>query len=237
MPRRPEIRERRRKERRRQRLVFALTILAALVVVVGGVAYSRLKPVGEIVEITPVPRPQADGRQLGDPNAPVLIEVYEDFQCPGCGAFTQSIEPQLVDAYVATDEARLVYRFFVFIGPESVQAANASLCADEQGRFWDYHDILYANQQGENQGAFADRRLEAFAESLGLDMEAFRSCFAEKRYEAQIDDDTAAGRQAGVTSTPTILVDGQIVSSAIPGSIPSFAEISAAIDAALASSP
>jgi len=237
MPQRPEIRERRRKERRRQRLTFALVVLAAVLVVVAGMLSSRLAPIGEIIQITPQPHPQAEGRQLGDPNAPVLVELFEDFQCPGCRQFSQSTQPQLIDAYVETGQARIVFRVYPFIGPESIQAANASLCAQEQGRFWDYHDILFANQRGENLGAFSDRRLTAFAEALGLEMGAFESCFDENRHEAEIAQDQAAGQAVGVTSTPTIAVDGQLVSGANPGLIPTFVEISAAIEAALASSP
>jgi protein-disulfide isomerase len=237
MPRRPEIRERRQRERRRQRLVFALIVLGAAVVVAAAMLYPRIAPIGEIVQITPVARPLAEGREIGDPSAPVVVELFEDFQCRGCREFTASTEPQLISAYVETGEARLVFRHYAFIGPESVQAANAALCAEEQGRFWDYHDILFANQVGENQGAFVDRRLVGFAESLGLDLEAFQSCFEESRHEQEIAQDRAAGTELGVTSTPSIVVNGQLVVSTNPGFIPSFGEISAAIEAALPSSP
>jgi protein-disulfide isomerase len=237
MPRRPEIRERRQRERRRQRLTFVFIVLAAVIVVAAGILYPRVSPVGEIAQITPIARPQVDGRQIGDPNAPVLVELFEDFQCPGCREFTTSLEPQLIDAYVQSGQARIVFRFYAFIGPESVQAANASLCADEQSRFWDYHDMLFANQRGEDQGAFTDRRLEAFAESLGLDMPAFQSCFGDSRYEQVIAQDRQAGGDLGVTSTPSIVVAGQLVTSANPGFIPSYEEISAAIEAALAATP
>jgi protein-disulfide isomerase len=235
MNRRPEIRERRKREKRRQRLTFALIVLAAAALVAAAIIYPSIAPIGDVVSITPVARPQTDGRQIGDPSAPVLIELYEDFQCPGCKVFTDSIEPQLLNAYVATGQARLIFRYYPFIGPESLQAAYASTCADEQGRFWDYHDMLFANQQGENRGAFVDRRLLAFAEDLGLDMDAFQVCFDEQAHESEIAEDVEAARQAGVTSTPTILVNGVLVPSATPGAITSFSEIAAAIEAALAS--
>ncbi|MEW6569399.1 MAG: thioredoxin domain-containing protein [Chloroflexota bacterium] len=109
------------------------------------VIYPSLKPVGEIVGITPQADPSAPGRVLGEAEAPVLIELYEDFQCPACGAFTRSIKPLLVQNFVATGQTRLAFRHFAFIGPESLRAAEASMCADEQGRFWDYHDLLFAN--------------------------------------------------------------------------------------------
>jgi protein-disulfide isomerase len=234
MNRRPEIRERRKREKRRQRRTFVLVVLAAAALVTAAMIYPSIAPIGDFASITPIARPQTDGRQIGDASAPVLIEMYEDFQCPGCKAFTDSIEPRILDAYVATGQARLTYRHYPFLGEESLQAAHASMCADAQGRFWDYHDMLFANQVGENRGAFADRRLLAFAESLGLEMEAFQTCFDEQAHEAEIAQDLEAASQAGVHSTPTILVNGVIVPSATPGAVTGFPEISAAIEAALA---
>jgi protein-disulfide isomerase len=235
MNRRPQIRERRRREKRRQRLTFVLVVLGAAALVAAAAIYPSIAPIGDVVPITPIARPQTDGRQIGDPSAPVLIELYEDFQCPGCKLFTDSIEPQVLDAYVATGQARLVFRHYPFIGPESLQAARASMCADDQGRFWDYHDMLFTNQRGENLGAFADRRLLAFAEDLGLDMDTFQACLDEGPHDTEIAQERDTGAQAGVSSTPTILVNGVIVPSAVPGQITSFAEISAAVEAALAS--
>ena len=211
-------------------LVVAAVIITVLLV------YPSMTPVGEIIPITPGAHPQPSGRQMGDPNAPVLIELYEDFQCPSCRTFNENIEPLLVQDYIATGRARLVFRQFAFIGSESVQAANASLCAADQGRFWDYHDILFANQAGENQGAFVDRRLLAFAESLGLDMDAFRTCFQDKTFQDEADSERLAGQSAGVQSTPTILVNGTIVEGAQPGYVPSYETIAQAIEAGLGQS-
>lgn len=144
-----------------------------------------------------------------------------------------------MENYIASGKVRLMFRHFPFIEPapggELTQAANASMCAAEQGRFWDYHDILFANQSGENQGAFANRRLVAFAESLGLDMTAFTACFNEDRYRDQINADENAGLALGVNSTPTIVVNGTIVQNADPRLVPTYADITQAIDAALGS--
>jgi protein-disulfide isomerase len=104
------------------------------------------------------------------------------------------------------------------------------MCAAEQGRFWDYHDILFANWNGENQGAFLDKRLVAFAEALGLDMAAFNACFEENRYKAEIDQDLALGDELGVSGTPTVFVNGKQLT---PGFVPSFADIAQAVEAAL----
>lgn len=233
------IREKRRQERRRQRLVTILLIAGgALLIAALLIAPSirnALTPVGEIVQITPESRPMADGRALGEAEAPVTIEVFEDFQCPACKTFTEDIEPLVVENYVAGGQVRYVFRHFPFLddqvaGSESDQPANASMCAAEQGRFWDYHDMLFANWNGENQGAFIDKRLVAFAEALNLDMDEFNACFEQNEYQDVIAEDLAAGRQAGVTGTPSVLVNGRMIS---PGFVPSFQDIEAAVRAEL----
>jgi protein-disulfide isomerase len=236
---REAIREKRRQEQRRKRIMFlGIIILAALAISAALVVPPLLEarqPVGEIAEITPNSYPQPEGASLGDPNAPVKIDVYEDFQCPACRTYSAEIEPEVIENYVSTGQVYYTFRHFPFIddnapGDESDQAANASMCAAEQGRFWDYHDILFANWDGENQGAFANRRLVTFAESLGLDLAAFNECFESNRYKDEIDADLAAGRRAGVQGTPSVLVNGTIVS---PGFVPAYQDISDAVEAAL----
>jgi len=233
------IREQRVKRQRQQRLMTILVIvgvaLALSAILIIPSLQRSLAPVGEIVQITPVEHPMVDGTTLGDPNAPVLIEVWEDFQCPACRTFSETIEHQVIDNYVATGKVRYVFRHFPFLDDaaatrESDQAANASMCAAEQERFWDYNDILYANWNSENAGAFTDKRLVAFAETLGLDMAAFNSCFEENKYKEQIDADKALGTSRGVTGTPSVFVNGTILT---PGFVPSYEEIAAAIDMAL----
>jgi protein-disulfide isomerase len=150
---RQAIREKRRQEQRKQRLYIILGIIAVALVIALIIIIPSLTPAGDIVTITPVERPMVDGRSLGDPNAPVKIDVYEDFQCPSCQNYSESIEPQVVEKYVASGDVYYTFRHFPFIDDGSVrkesdQAANASMCAGEQGRFWDYHDILFANWNG-----------------------------------------------------------------------------------------
>ncbi|MGW8249302.1 MAG: DsbA family protein [Anaerolineales bacterium] len=238
---RQQIKEQRAKRQRQQRMTWILVITAGALVIAGLLIAPSLRnaltPVGEIVEITPEARPMADGKTLGDPNAPVLVEVWEDFQCPSCRTYSTDIEPAVVQNYVATGKVRYEFRHYPFLDDraptkESDQAANASMCAAEQDKFWEYHDYLFANWNSENAGAFSDKRLVAFAEALGLDMPAFNQCFQENRYKDVINEDLAAGTQAGVTGTPSVFVNGQIVK---PGYVPSYEEIAAAIDAASAS--
>jgi protein-disulfide isomerase len=228
-----------RQQQQRTYVIIAIAIGAVIIaglLIMPSILEART-PVGDINTITPIERPQADGTTLGDANAPVLVEVWEDFQCPACQSYSEQIEPLVVQNYVATGKARYVFRHWPFIDDnsatrESDQSANASMCAMEQGRFWDYHDIVFANWDGENRGAYSDKRLVAFAESLGLDMEQFNACFEENEYKDWISQDQADGTAAGVTGTPSVFVDGQILT---PGFVPSYDQIAAAIDAALGS--
>jgi protein-disulfide isomerase len=237
--RRQMIRDQRNKKQRQQRLIMIL-VVGGIALIVAGLLIApsirdTLTPVGEVVEITPREHPMPDGRAMGDPNAPVLVEVWEDFQCPACKNYSQEIEPLITDKYVATGQARYVFRQWPFLDQrsatkESHQSANASMCAAEQERFWDYHDILFANWDGENRGAFSDKRLLAFAETLTLEMDQFKTCFEANSYEDEINQDKNAGTQAGVTGTPSVFVNGRQLS---PGYVPTFDEIAAAIEAEL----
>jgi protein-disulfide isomerase len=238
---RQAVREKRRQQQRRQRMVILLIVTGIALVIAAALAYpsirNALQPVGEVTQITPFPRPMAEGTAMGDPDAPVRIDVYVDFQCPACRGYSEQVEHQVIDNYVATGQVYYVFRHFPFLDDrvstnESDQAANASMCAAEQGRFWDYHDILFANWNGENQGAFSDNRLIAFAEALGLDMEVFNACFSENRYQEQIEADLAEGRRNNIQGTPSVLVEGQLIT---PGFVPSFRDISDAVEAQLQS--
>ena len=233
---RQERREKMQRQQQRQRLITIglITLGAALVVL--AVIWPQLRPVGEIVTVTPAALPEADGLSLGDPNAPVTIDVFEDFQCPACQRFTENTEPLIIQNLVASGQARYVFHNYPFLdgngagsSGESDQAANAAMCANEQDKFWEMHSILYANWNGENQGAFSSRRLQAMAESLGLDMDAFNSCFNSNQYEAEIQADFDLGGQMGVSGTPTVFVNGQRVGQ--PRQVPSYQEIADAVNA------
>ena len=198
-------------------MITLLTVVGIIIVLVLFFAtptiINAFKPAGAIVDITPVARPMEKGKAIGDPNAKIKIEVYEDFQCPACKEFTTVVEPQLSQStYISNGQVYYEFMQFPFIDSgvltkESHQAANASMCAMEQGRFWDYHDILFANQGAENSGAFTDKRLQAFAESLGLDMTAFNKCFKADTYSTEINADYQQGVAATVNSTPSVFLN------------------------------
>lgn len=237
---RQEFREMRRKREQRNRIiVVALIVLGALLFLAALSVQRSIAPTPtspDIIPITSGIHPNAQGTAMGDPNAPVKIDVWEDFQCPACTSYSFIVETKIAEEYVATGVVYYVFHQYPFIDDlaptaESDQAANASMCASEQGRFWDYHDILYTNWDGENEGAFTDERLITMAEILGLDMDAFEACFAENTYKAQIEQDLKDGKERGVNGTPSVFVNGKAVT---PGYVPSYEDMVAAIEAALA---
>ena len=152
----------------------------------------------------------------GDPNAPVTIIEFADFQCPYCGRFFAQTEPQIDKAYLQSGKVRFGYFDFAFLGQESSWAAEAAECAADQNKFWEYHDMLYSSQSGENQGAFNKDNLKKFAEDLELDTNAFNKCFDSGKYTQLIQGDSNTASSIGVRSTPTFLINGQPLIGAQP---------------------
>lgn len=207
--------------------VGAVVVGLVVVLVASGVLGGTSAPsTGELlVPIRPTPTELVDPtnpRALGPAGAPVTIEVWSDFQCPACGFFAKSIEPDLIEEYVRTGDVRLVYRDRAFLdggdpNGESQQSAAAARCSGDQGKFWPYHDYLMENQDGENEGAFNRETLDQIATAVGLDMNAYGSCMDGDTSLQAVADETALGAAAGVTSTPTLAINGVLQR---PGAIP-----------------
>ncbi len=165
---------------------------------------------------------------LGDAGAPVLIEVWADYQCPYCGLLTHAVEPAIIREYVESGQARLVYRDFAFLGDESGQAAGAARCAGQQGAYWRFHDLLFASQQGENQGAFAPKNLLQLAGFAGLDPAAFATCMADGATVKEATAETEEGRKIGIESTPTLHIVGPMGAKLVKGLVP-MSDVEAAV--------
>lgn len=198
-------------------IVLVGGVALGIALAIGGLlAGGALRPGGVAAGPTPTPSasPSAvtalpvDGMSLGLASALVTIEVWADYQCPYCGLQAHGIEPSIVRDQVATGAARLVFRDFAFLGRESTDAAVAARCAGAQGRFWDYHDLLFASQQGENQGAFVRQNLLGLGRFAGLDEAAFGTCLDDPAIAKAVADETAAGRGHGIESTPTLRISG-----------------------------
>ncbi len=177
-----------------------------------------------------------EGRALGDPGAPVTMDVWADFRCTACRAFEQDTEPGLIDAYVRRGKLRIVYHDFLVIdanagGTESRDAANAARCAADQGRFWDYKDWLLANESpSESSGSFTLDRLVAIGRAAGLDMGSFEPCVRRGTHDSAVTVDQPSFT---ITGVPTVLINGVAMGQGV--SAPTYEELAAAIDSALRS--
>ncbi len=228
MSKRAQIRERRRKQRQRQLLIMVSAVVGAVLIVAAIIIWQNFAPVGDIVIPEPIDHPMANGTSMGDPNAPVIIEEYSDYLCTYCQQFTQETEPQIIQQYISTGQVYFIYRNFIRT-PDSEAPSGASLCAADQGMFWEYHDILFANQSGHGSQAYTPRRLEAYADTIGLNLSQFNECVESKKYQEELQTFHIQAVNLGVESTPTFFISGKM----IPGALP-FAAFQQEIEAALA---
>ncbi|MEA4907957.1 MAG: thioredoxin domain-containing protein [Chloroflexi bacterium] len=218
MGKREDIRLKRQRAQNRQRITIIAIIAGFALLIAAVLIWPSLQPVGDIATPESFPRPNAQGLAMGDPDAPVHVEEFADFQCPGCQNFWQNMEHQIVTDYVETGKAYFTFTPLSFIDDnaatkESDNSAAAAYCAGDQNKFWEYHDFLFANQTGENIGAFNDRRLSAFASEAGLDSNAFNQCYNGGKYKQQVIDNMTYSQENQVYQTPSFLVNGTLVTA------------------------
>jgi len=209
---------------------------------------SQLNPVEEITNTAPDDlHPNVDRNSMGDPNAPIQIVEFGDFQCPFCKRFHTQTEPPLISDYIKTGKVHFTYRsagnwVSQAIGDgntESQDAALAAYCAADQNKFWDMHDALFDNNKDvENQGSFSDQRLSAIAENVGLDTTKFQDCYDNSKYADQVQLDYNEAVSSGVQGTPSFVVtysvNGQTKTLLIEGAQP-FTAFQQTLDAILQS--
>lgn len=245
MSKRQEIREKRKSEQNRQRFIaIGLMALGALLVA-GLLIAPNFAPIGEISTEGVTSRPQADFNMMGDPDAPIKIIEYSDFQCSHCGSFYSSTEGLLVENYVEPGVVHFTYRSMGnWLSDNAGGGSTASrdsiaaaYCAGDQGKFWEYHDVLFINAPFVTGEEYTPRRLFAMAEALDLDAEAFRTCFESGKYESAAQQDYADGLAAGVQGTPSFeivyVVNGETRRKFLEGAQP-YAVFEENIKAALA---
>ena len=149
----------------------------------------------------------------GEEDAPVTMIEFSDFQCPFCGRFFTQTLPLIEEQYLKTGKVKFVYKDFPLesIHPMALPAALAARCAGEQGKFWEYHDIIF-----ENQALLSDSSLKQWASDLGLNTGDFNSCLDSQKYLSEIRKDLQEGEAAGIRGTPGFLINGQLISGAQP---------------------
>ena len=181
--------------------------------------------VAPAAETEPAPSPAQE--QPAVETALVTLEEFGDFQCSHCAQFALGMGKQVKEDFVNTGRIRFLFRHFPFIGEESFRAAEATECARDQDKFWEYHDTVFENWDGVNQGAYSDDNLKGFASRLQLDRDAFDSCLANGKYRGKVEEDLQLGERMGVNSTPSLFLQGRRIQVA------DYSDLAALIESAI----
>lgn len=219
-------------------------IVLAGVLIAGAVLYSSNKPAGNpgqanlgdsVAEKTANVGDLADDDPvLGNPEAPVTIVEFSDFQCPFCRRFYLSTLPEIKEKYVKTGKVKFIYRDFPLTSIHDMAKtyAEAGECADDQGKFWAIHDKIFNEQDKQGVGTVTDYTaadVKRWARELGLDGAKFDQCLDSGKYAAEVEKDFSDGEKAGVQGTPATFVNGRLLAGAVP-----FAQFKVLIEEELA---
>ena len=161
-------------------------------------------------------RTPQDPTALGEVDAPVVMIAYSDFQCPYCGKFARETEQTLIKKYVDTGVLRIEWRDFPYLGDESVLAAHAARAAAAQGKFWEYHDAIYAKQSPPNSGQITKDHLIGLADKLGLDVDKFTADLGSPLSDKLVRHDFDEALSIGLSGTPSFLINGTPIIGAMP---------------------
>ncbi len=156
---------------------------------------------------------RAPGPSKGPEDAPVVLVEFSDFQCTYCRKFWQETLPRIEERYIRSGKVRFLYRHLAILGEASVLAAQAAACANDQGRFWGYHDALFRTS---SPLAFTTARLKRYAGQSGLDERTFSACLDSGRHAERVEAETILGRALGANGTPAFLINGQLLIGAYP---------------------
>ena len=157
---------------------------------------------------------------LGNPNAKISIVEFGDYQCTFCYKFHDDTMKIIVEQYVAEGKVNFVYKDFPLNGPASIMASEASYCAQEQGKFWQYHDLIYENWDGENTGWLTKDALQRFAGGAELNLNEFNSCMNDSKYRQKVLDNEEFARKNNIDATPSFIIFDDTNSYRIIGAQP-----------------
>jgi protein-disulfide isomerase len=202
-------------------------IIAAVVIVAVGLIWLAMNAAKAPIEAT---ERVGEGTGWGPEGAPVTVINYSDFGCSFCGRFARNQGKQLREEYEGTANVRFEFKHFIIEGPNTRNAANAAECAADQGKFWDYHDVLFS-RQGTSANPFSKDLLKSYGSQLGLDMATFNTCVDRDLHIEKVLQDHNEGRGRGVNSTPSFFINGTQILGAQDYSV-----FKSTIDAALAGS-
>jgi protein-disulfide isomerase len=197
---------------------YYLAIPAVITII--AVAYMATPHENKSDELTPQMLMQNGSPLLGESNAKITIVEFGDYQCTYCHLFHENTKDVLIQQYVNTGKVNFVFRDFPLNGPDSVLAAEASYCADDQNKYWQYHDELYKNWGGEKTGWVNQKSLDKFATTVNLDLDKFDKCISDKKYEQKVLDNQRFGEKIGIDGTPSFIIFGGKDITKIVGSQP-----------------
>jgi protein-disulfide isomerase len=196
-----------------------------VVAIIAGISVSYLSPTSETVNLdmgrthgtisTTMGSPI-----LGDPSAPITIVEFGDYQCEGCYEWFHETKPSIVQDYIDTGKANLVFVDLAFLGKDSIPASMATYCAEDQEMYWEYHNLLYNFQEHIDNGWANSERLKAFAFSLGLDKDLFESCLDSEKYSKRVQYNIQQAKDNGVRGTPGFFIVGPDGQQKIGGAQP-----------------
>ena len=150
---------------------------------------------------------------LGDSNAPITLVEFGDYQCHYCNVFFQDIEDDIIKNYVETGKVKIIFKDYNIIGPDSINSSHGAHCAGEQELFWEYHDILYSNWTGENNGWASPKNLAVFADEINVNMDQWTECMNEKPYSKTIIESNNDAKALELSGTPAFFIineDGKV---------------------------
>jgi len=163
---------------------------------------------GAAINLSPNSLIQSGAPLLGTRSAPITIVEFGDFQCEFCDRFAKQTEPKINSTYIQTGKVNMIFMNFVTHGPDSLTAAMAAQCAKDQGKFWNFYDLLYKNQGPENSGWAGANNLKKFASQIsGIDKQKFNSCLDSSKYKSIAGRDTALAISSGFQGTPTFVIE------------------------------
>ncbi|MFA6325500.1 MAG: thioredoxin domain-containing protein [Candidatus Paceibacterota bacterium] len=198
---------------KKNKINIGLAIIVAGVIIAGAILLRGSKPVDTNTD--DAFKLSEEEQFLGDKNAPITYIEYGDYQCPVCGYFFTTVVSQLKKDYIDTGKVKFVFRGFQFLGPESFDAANAVLCAKEQGKFWEFNDaILNAEIKDgkEHNGNLNKDLFLKIATDVGIaDKDSFIACSDNGKYAEKIKEDSQKINESGINSTPTSVINGQVI--------------------------
>ena len=219
MKRKQELKTARRKQIIRIAAILGGALILLFAVILPLIRNSSSATNNKVLMPPTVERPMVNGDSMGDPNAPVKVVDFSNYRCSHCLNFALNklpntlSEEEIINDYVSNGKVYFTYLPYSWSPETPYSAEEATYCAMDQGKFWEYRDIIFTNLENPNIEAIDTDMLVTFAETLGLDMDTFNSCFDEHKYLQRISDDVILAEEIGLIGTPSFLVNDTLVFS------------------------